>query len=35
MYSLAHTGFSFLIYAILGGVALVGGIVAKIKGRRR
>jgi len=34
-YGLAATGASWLIYAILGGTALIGGALAKIKGRRR
>jgi hypothetical protein len=31
---LAHTGFSFIIYGVLALLALVSGILVKIKARR-
>jgi hypothetical protein len=34
VYNLATTGFSTVIYAVTGIVAVAGGIIAKVSGRR-
>jgi LPXTG-motif cell wall-anchored protein len=34
MYTLAHTGFSYIIYGVLALIALVSGLLAKFKNRR-
>lgn len=34
MYTLAHTGFSFIIYGVLALLALVSGLLVKLRSRR-